>query len=135
MLRRSRRRSRLRRAGERNTGAPSSKCVLTAGVVRVMLPLALPRRSSTMVDRTARDKLAESLRHFFAGQITADKFLDAFSFGSCDAGVRAVSEYGDRFISELGPGSAVTAEERRTAARAIVFLHSDLEYEWPPFAD
>lgn len=93
-----------------------------------------------MVDRKARDKLAEELRHLVSGQLTNDEF-DAASPDDCpDAAVTAVWKWGWGHYSSglffpyrLRGAYRLPRETRRTAARAVVFLHSDLEYEWPPF--
>jgi hypothetical protein len=91
-----------------------------------------------MVDRPARDRLAEKLRHFVAGQITVGDFWGALSPHSADAGVHAVWWFGDAIYNEFGTPRmrgrfAARPEDKREAVRAIVFLHSDFEYEWPPF--
>jgi hypothetical protein len=91
-----------------------------------------------MVDRKARDKLAEALRHLISGQLTNDEF-DAAYPGSCeDPAVLAVWESAsclysssDLFAYRLRGRYKVSPEVRRASARAVVFLHSSLEYEWP----
>jgi hypothetical protein len=91
-----------------------------------------------MVDRNARDKLAEALRHLISGQLTNDEF-DAAYPGSCqDPAMLAVWESacclydsGALFPYRLRGPYKVSPEVRRAAARAVVFLHSSLEYEWP----
>ncbi len=88
-----------------------------------------------MIDREARIRAALLLRRFAAGRITNVVFDDEYPVGSPDPGVRAVGDrawslYSDFRELWLTP----TAELRREIARWVVFLHSDAEYGWPPFA-
>jgi hypothetical protein len=94
-----------------------------------------------MVDRIARDKFAELLRHFAAGRLTNDEYEDA-AFQILEAadakdrlpGVmfsRVWHLYDDLRVHRLRDEHALADEGRRAVARWVVFLHSDLEYEWP----
>jgi hypothetical protein len=88
-----------------------------------------------MIDREARNTLAEQLRHLVSGLITNDEFSDAVAVKTQDAGVRAVEEqawflYSDLSQHKLNGGHALSKSDRRTISRFILFLHSDLEYEW-----
>ena len=94
-----------------------------------------------MIDRNARDAYAEVLRHFIAGRLTndeydrcADDILDRCS--PEDRGPAAVYSsvwflYDDLRTHRLTGKSKVPRKTRRELARCIIFLHSDLEYEWP----
>ena len=89
-----------------------------------------------MVDRDGRRRLAELLRRLLAGHISADQFETALSPTSQDRAVTEVSRsacyaYGDLWEGRLGRDDQVTADFRRHVARWILFLESDLEYDWP----
>lgn len=89
-----------------------------------------------MIDRAGRSRLAESLRHLASGQITNDQFEDAAWIDSDDAVIDAVKWqawmlYSDLHEHKLTGSDAVSKSDRRVVARFILFLHSDLEYEWP----
>jgi hypothetical protein len=91
-----------------------------------------------MVDREARDRAALLLRRFAAGRLTNDEFDEAYP-GS--AGDRALPEVGgaawhlhsDGEVHRLTGEYALARLTRRDVARWVVFLHTDLEYEWPAF--
>lgn len=95
-----------------------------------------------MVDRKARDEFAQLLRHFVAGRVLNFDF-DKHVFKSdwyktWSVKDRVLEEVFDQmwfFYCEvrkhyLSGESALTKEDRRIVARHILFLHSDLEYEW-----
>lgn len=94
-----------------------------------------------MVDRVARDKFAELLRHFAAGNLTNDEYEDAAHgiFEGADRKDRALWAifsrtwffYDDTREHRLRDNHALTDEGQHAVARCILFLHSDLEYEWP----
>lgn len=89
------------------------------------------------VDREARDRLAELLRHFVANQMTNFEFDDAaFEVNTDDEGVKAVRDqawmqYDDLHMHKLDGKWAIEGEHRREVARWILFLKSDCEYRWP----
>ncbi len=90
-----------------------------------------------MIDRVARTCLAKNMRHLVSGQITNDEFEDRALFGTADPAVYKVFMGGPwLFYSDLsehrliGP-LRVPRPARRELARCILFLASDLEYEWP----
>jgi hypothetical protein len=89
-----------------------------------------------MIDRKARDILAENFRHLITGQITNDEFEDRL-MKSKDAGVKEVFYngawplYDDLQEHKLTGMWAVVEEGKPIAARYILFLKTDLEYEWP----
>jgi hypothetical protein len=88
-----------------------------------------------MVDRKARDTLAEQLRHLVSGLITNDQFNAALPVKTQDTGFWALEEqawflYSDLSQHKLTGSHALSTSDRRTISRFILFLHSDLEYEW-----
>ena len=89
-----------------------------------------------MLDRVARDRTAELLRHLASGRISNDAFEDALPRETADAAVLAVQRaawmlYSDLSEHTLTGKHALSAEARKAVARSIVFLYSDLPYEWP----
>jgi len=106
-----------------------------------------------MVEKERRRKLALHLRHFAAGLTTNDEFedrvTDDVSFNwlpeqyyrskkaqSDDPAIRPMLElgwcmYSDLERHKLTGSRKPTDEERKRIACWILFLHSDLEYEWP----
>src|SRR5262245_5398468 len=94
------------------------------------------------LDRTARDRLAELLRHLASGRISTDRFSiesDQLVYSTQDPGVQVVYGAG---IALAGQWDAIGSicfrgrfrlapDDRRRMARAVVFLHSDAAYEWP----
>jgi hypothetical protein len=94
-----------------------------------------------MVDRNTRDQLTELVRHFGSGQITTDYFAMAggkLVEATQDYGVGAVYAWAEGLHSDalwpirLRGAFRLTAEDRRRLTIAILFLYSDMEYEWPP---
>jgi hypothetical protein len=101
-----------------------------------------------MVNRSARDRLAESLRHFAAGRLTWREFIDrqaSVASGAADPTISGILDRAWRFHpcdcddDELGMTQCALCRDARTVlgradrrevARWIVFLYSDLEYEW-----
>jgi hypothetical protein len=92
-----------------------------------------------MVDVIRRKLLAEELRHFVAGQMTNDEFEDrAFEIikGSRDIALwEIMKEAGclsdDTHNHRLRGRHAIGKDGRHQISRWIVFLYSNLEYEWP----
>jgi hypothetical protein len=89
-----------------------------------------------MIDHDARRRVSELLRHLVSGQITNDAFEDALPDGSADRAVREVSSeawylYSDLWEHRLVGKERLAPEARTHVARTILFLQSDLEYEWP----
>ncbi len=89
-----------------------------------------------MIDRAARDRFAEALRHLVSGQITNDEFEDRLLLRSNDPAVKAVFWnaawllYDDLKEYRLVGRYRLPRETRRATARWILFLKSDLPYEW-----
>ena len=94
-----------------------------------------------MIDRPSRDHYAELLRHFVAGQMTNFEYEDRFDgiAETLDVEDPAVHEifqamwvtYCDMRKHKMTGRDALVGDNRHTAARFILFLHSDLPYEWP----
>jgi hypothetical protein len=88
-----------------------------------------------MIDRRARNRLAERLRHLAAGQMTNDAFEDS-AVRTKDIAVREIEwrlvwpHYDDMHEHRLTSEFALTDGIRRDFARAMLFLKTDLEYEW-----
>ncbi len=90
-----------------------------------------------MIDRETRDKYAELLRHFAAGQLTNDDYddqTDKVAFK--DDSVNEIYDqmwftYCDLRTHKLTGKDKLTAEGRKVVARFIMFLYSDFSYEWP----
>ena len=96
-----------------------------------------------MVDRKARDKFAELLRHFIAGQITNDEFENqiplprVFSSNPADPAITEIwwiaawPLYDDFEEHTLTGEYRVPDEYRREIAKCVLFLKADQEYQWP----
>lgn len=94
-----------------------------------------------MIDRPARDRLAQLLRHVVSGQMSMEAFSDEaeqFAETTRDAGVLAVSEAVWALHSDapfrptgLGGGLRPSLALRRRLAIAALFLYTDADYEWP----
>lgn len=91
------------------------------------------------VDVDARKELAEALRHLVTGQITNDDFDDRYADfeHSSDPAIRSIAQFGWSLYSDthkyrLRGSLAPSNETKSVAARAILFLQTRLEYEWPP---
>src|SRR5262249_23646603 len=92
---------------------------------------------SQTLDRESRRSLAELLRHLVAGQITNDEFENRRPRGSRDLAVRQVFEegawflYSDTHEHRLKGRHRLAGRDRQNVARWILFLKTDLPYEWP----
>lgn len=89
-----------------------------------------------MTDRRNREKLAEALRHLATGQISNDEYEDRTELRSSDIAVGEIwragwGMYSDLRTHRLTGKDALTAETKEVIARCILFLHSDLPWEWP----
>jgi hypothetical protein len=89
------------------------------------------------VDRKARDKFAELLRHFVAGQITNDEFENQAPLSSKDLAIGEIwwiavwPLYDDFEEHTLTEKYRVLDDERREIAKCVLFLKTDQEYQWP----
>ena len=108
--------------------------------------------TQTMVDNDRRKKLELHLRHLSTGQISNDEFEERITkdvtFGwlpenyyrskeskTDDPVVRPILEfswclYNDTYNHKLTGKHKLSDEQTKEIARFILFLHSDLEYEW-----
>lgn len=89
-----------------------------------------------MIDRRARTRLAEGIRHLVSGLITNDEFEDIFVLDSDDPAILEIFHeawllYSDMEEHRLVGRRRMPREAKREIARWIVFLASDREYEWP----
>lgn len=96
-----------------------------------------------MIDRTSRDRLAEALRQLCAGTLAVNDFnsrIDGELIDSSDRGVQSVLEtVFDLIDPESRPlrlkrfrgRHRLPSDARRQMVIATIFLHSDLEFEWP----
>jgi len=91
-----------------------------------------------MIDRPARKQLELALRRFAAGRTTSDE-LDETALEaartSADPAVRSIADAQWTLYDDTRGGYAtgddrLTQTQRAAIARWILFLRSDLEYEW-----
>jgi hypothetical protein len=93
-----------------------------------------------MIDHDLRKSLSQDVRRLITGRMTNDEFDEVYYDtydSSDDQAVCAVASscyclYSDAFPYRLRGVHAVDRETRSTAARAVLFLRSCIEYEWPP---
>jgi hypothetical protein len=89
------------------------------------------------VDREGRDRLAECIRHLAAGVMTNREFESKGDFDSPDPAIQAVFWGGPWLLYDdfrnyrLRGAYRIDPAVRREAARWILFLKTDLPYEWP----
>src|SRR5437870_2940764 len=89
-----------------------------------------------MIDRKGRAALAVHLRHLASGRLTNAEFDSVRLDRSEDAALVAIGDagwslYDDFFVYRLRGRRALNSETREAVARCILFLDSDLPYEWP----
>ena len=91
-----------------------------------------------MIHRDSRDRLAEALRQYVSGRISNDQ-LDEVEVDWRDRGAAAVKgmawrlydDHRNHFVEGTIPRGS---EARKTIARWVTFLHSDVEYLWPEYS-
>ncbi len=94
-----------------------------------------------MIDRDRRDALAQLLRQLCSGCLTNDQFEDAAGdllskpHARTDPAIQAIIKqawylYSDLREYQLRGKDALPPSVKREVARWIIFLHSDIEYEW-----
>jgi len=92
-----------------------------------------------MVDQTGRAQLASALTHFVSGEVTTDSFCALHQPGiSSDKALQeiwlfAVSRFHDLYPYYLKGRHSLSREDTETIERCILFLHTPLEYSWPPY--
>jgi hypothetical protein len=93
-----------------------------------------------MIQRETRDDLANCLQRLLAGEMTNREFDDRYYerwLNSEDAAVTEIARFGWGLYSDppptyrLGIHYSVPDEAVQTGRRAILFLRTDLEYQWP----
>ena len=89
-----------------------------------------------MIDREARDKLAELIRSLVAGNITNDEFENTLPDSTDDAVWEVFHNgawclYCDMKEYKLKGKDALSQEDKSIVARWVLFLKSDYEYKWP----
>ena len=89
-----------------------------------------------MIDRTARNKLAELIRSLSNGLISNDEFESSVP-ESDDLAVRSLDYYGawclysDFKEYKLRGKNALSKSDKLEVAHWVLFLKSDIEYDWP----
>lgn len=90
------------------------------------------------VDRHSRDRYAEILRHFAAGRLTNFEYEDACEcfLRTPDRAVREIwwamwHLYDDLKEHRMTGTHELPSTTRAIVVRSVVFLHSDLVFEWP----
>jgi hypothetical protein len=90
-----------------------------------------------MIDREARDNLADRLRKLASGSITNVDFEKRGQASKGDPAIREVEFllawpcYDDTHEHHLSGRHALTDGQRKDFARAVLFLRSGCEYRWP----
>jgi hypothetical protein len=91
-----------------------------------------------MIDRTARDRAADVVARFLAGEIT-NRQLETLWPESSELGLLAVESYiwtlyDDLKVQRLQAKFSQDPHTVRLVTNCIRFLQSDEEYAWPHFA-
>ena len=89
-----------------------------------------------MTDRKARSQLAACLRQLASGRISNDEFDERAPFSNADRAIDAIRWqawhlYSDLREHKLTGRDRLSKDTRRDVSRCIVFLHSELDYQWP----
>ena len=89
-----------------------------------------------MIDRAGRAALAEHLRRLASGRLTNAEFDSVRLDHSDDEALVAIGDagwslYDDFFVYRLRGRRALKPETLDVVGRCILFLDSDLTYEWP----
>src|ERR1700686_3109100 len=89
-----------------------------------------------MMNRTQRDAAARVLRSFVDGAITNDEFEAQFPRGEEDSALPAIKAnvwmlYSDLHRHKLTGKHEPNAEIRALLERCVLFLDTDLAFEWP----
>ena len=90
-----------------------------------------------MIDRQARDAAAKILQAFMDGAVSNYKYEDSFPKSKDDPGLHAIHVellfyYSDVRQHKLIGGNTLSPEARALYERCVLFLKSDLEFQWPP---
>ena len=89
-----------------------------------------------MIDRHARDLAAEAIREFTEARISNREYERRYPRNKEDAALWGIYQniwfsYSDISKHTLAGKHALTAEGRAVVERCLLFLKSDLEFEWP----
>lgn len=89
-----------------------------------------------MVDRDARDIAAQALREFADGSISNREYERRFPKSKDDPALRSIYTnvwfcYSDTSEHTLNGKHALSKENRAILDRCMLFLKSDLEFQWP----
>jgi hypothetical protein len=89
-----------------------------------------------MIDRVARHQAAATTRHYVCGVVTNKEFEARFPYSKHDPIIHALddtlwSTYEDISKHRLVGANAPPEWAKRRVARWLLFLYSDVEYEWP----
>jgi len=89
-----------------------------------------------MIDRIQRDAARSLLRSFIEGAITNDEFDGRFPSVKHDSALEAIKAnvwmlYSDLHCHRLTGEFAPNAATRDLLERCVLFLDSNLEFEWP----
>jgi hypothetical protein len=90
-----------------------------------------------MIDRQARDTAANVLQAFMDGAISNYKYEDGFPRSKDDPALHAIHVqlwfyYSDVRQHRLIEKHTLSPEARALYERSVLFLKSDLEFQWPP---
>jgi hypothetical protein len=92
-----------------------------------------------MIDREARAQLARDLMRVAAGHITSDELEERFfSLATSDRAVKEIGGLWSMDLSDLHARrfrgkDALPKKTKHELARSILFLKTELEYEWPSY--
>lgn len=93
-----------------------------------------------MIDRSARNQLAEALRVLAAGLVSNDEFEDSRLPHSHDVAIREIFSrgawmlYSDNREYRLTGKNKLDAATKSEVARWVLFLKTDLQYQWPVYS-
>ena len=90
-----------------------------------------------VIDTATRLRLALRLRRLASGRSTNDDYEEEWLSRATDPGIRAIftqgwTLYSDMRSYRLRGRDSLSLEARHAVARWVLFLQTDLEYEWPP---
>ncbi len=93
-----------------------------------------------MIDREARKRAAETIRHYVCGIITNKEFERRYPISKTDPVIHALDDslwatYEDIFTHKLIGKNAASQEMKERIARWQMFLYSGKEYQWPQISD
>ena len=113
-------------------------------MLRISYPQNFDASEYTMNAKTDRCLYAEALRRFVAGRTTNEEYEEAFDqISSTSLGedpalheiyISMWATYCDLKKHKMTGKQALPDEARKTAERFILFLHSEIPYEWPTFS-